>query len=119
MSIIIRAPDLSENDKQYDDCGTTTEAILEINSVSIPLCEECIQDLREQLAKYDATVFCKDCKYWHQSEYGDLTGTCEYQYVQIHGKFDLTKDFGYSCCEGYMHTCKHGIRKESSANDKS
>lgn len=112
MSIIIRAPDLSENDKQYDDCGTTTKAILEINSISIPLCEDCIQDLRDQLAKYDTTVFCKDCKFWHRSEYRYLCGTCEYQYVQIHGKFDLTKDFGDSCCEGYMHTCKHGIRKD-------
>ena len=35
MSIIIRAPDLSENDKQYDDCGITTKEILEIKSISI------------------------------------------------------------------------------------
>lgn len=108
----IRAPGTDE--RLYDNCGCLTIAILEHNDeLTIPLCEECFDELISSVNKLSNTVFCKDCKRWHASKYGVIYGgTCE---VMAGEKFkDFTeKDYGYRYCTDYCDTCEHAIRKIS------
>ena len=103
---IFRAP--TNEDKDYDDCNQNTEAVLEIGSITIPLCRECINDLIDNINAYNKTTFCKDCIYYHPAGYDKRMGTCEHKYLQDHETFDMhPDDYGYSYCTGFMKTCFH------------
>lgn len=105
---IFRAP--TNEDKDYDDCNQNTEAILEIGSVTIPLCRECINDIIDNINAYNKTTFCKDCIYYHPACYcyDKRIGTCEHKYLQDHETFDMHPDgYGYSYCTDFMETCSH------------
>ena len=57
---------------EYDRCGNTTVAILTHgeNAVTIPLCSECLSELRNSLIKYDNTIFCHQCNNFVMSDSG-------------------------------------------------
>jgi len=49
MSIYIRESDW--DDPKYDTCGSTTHYILEINNIRVPLCNECFDELVDEIEK--------------------------------------------------------------------
>lgn len=102
--VVFRAP--TNEDKDYDDCNQNTEAVLEIGSITIPLCRECINDLIAYINIYNRTIFCKDCIYYHWDKSDKRRGTCEHKYLQDHEIFDMHPDsYGYSYCTDFMETC--------------
>lgn len=65
-------------DKEYDSCGNTTHAVLEVDQITIPLCEKCLEELTESLNIFHSTVFCHQCKHFKMSRWGwHYGGTCE------------------------------------------
>lgn len=94
-------------DKEYDSCGSTTVAAIEINNITIPLCSECVDELNESLSKFNNTIFCHKCKHFIMSEWGwKYGGSC-----QKDGEIDI-KNAGYINCVNCMHTCKDAVLKE-------
>lgn len=60
-----------DEDAKYDECGKTTVAVLRINNIiRIPLCEDCVKTLTNDLNKFNNTVFCHKCKHSQMNEYG-------------------------------------------------
>lgn len=57
-------------DPEYDSCGNTTVAVFKINSVSIPLCSDCLEELKDEIKKYEESKFCSKCKHFGCSESG-------------------------------------------------
>lgn len=107
---IFRAP--TDEDKDYDDCNQNTEAVLEIGSITIPLCRECIDDLIDNINAYNKTTFCKDCIYYHPASYYKCIGTCEHKYLQDHEIFNMHPDsYGDSYRTHFMETCSHATAK--------
>lgn len=65
-------------DKDYDSCGNTTHAVIEINQMTIPLCAECLEELTQSLDVFNNTVFCYQCKLFKMSSSGwHYGGVCE------------------------------------------
>lgn len=93
-------------DKEYDSCGNTTIAVLEIDSITIPLCDSCLNELNESLSTFNNTVFCYKCKYFIMSRWGSkYGGSC-----QKDGEIDI-KDAGHINRVDCMHTCEDAILK--------
>ena len=44
-------------DKEYDSCGNTTIAVLEIDQITIPLCRSCLSELNESIDVFNSTIF--------------------------------------------------------------
>lgn len=102
--MIIRA--VNHEDKEYDRCGNSTVAVLEVDSITIPLCAYCIDELNESLSTFNNTVFCHKCEYFIMSRWGNkYGGSC-----QKDGKVDI-ENAGYINCVDCMHTCEHAILK--------
>ena len=57
-------------DKEYDSCGNTTIAILEVNQTTIPLCRECLSKLINSIDVFNNTVFCYQCRHFSMSNSG-------------------------------------------------
>lgn len=100
------------DDEDYDACGNTTHAVLKINSIKIPLCRECIDELTESLTEYNNTIFCHKCKYYMMNPYGlKYDGSCKKKAEQ-NGDI-ITEDLiGYRYYTGYLDTCNDGELKE-------
>jgi len=96
-------------DKDHDACGNTTMAVIEIGDfMTIPLCSECLESLRNSLKEYDEKVFCYRCQHFKQSESGwNYGGSCCKDQEISDG------DAGYINCKDNFSTCEHAIRKES------
>lgn len=43
-------------DKEYDNCGSTTIAVIEIESISIPLCRRCYSELSDSVKEFNKTT---------------------------------------------------------------
>lgn len=99
-------------DKDIDNCGNTSVAVLEIGSISIPLCNECVVNLMRDVHRFKRTIFCKDCRYWHCNKHGvRYGGTCELKVGESFSKLS-EGDFGGVCRTEFMNTCEHAaIRK--------
>lgn len=94
------------NDEQYDNCGNTTHAILKVGTISIPLCDECIEDLKHCLSEYDKTIFCYKCNHFIPSMWGfSYNGSCKHRALK---KLDTIEDdsIGYKYAVGSMETCQ-------------
>jgi hypothetical protein len=88
--IEFKAKDYFE-DADYDACGSTTIASLNVNGIKIPLCERCVKELTFQLTRFNNTVFCYNCKSFTMNSSGwnyggrcschnkdvDCMGTCD------------------------------------------
>lgn len=57
------------DDEERDGCGSRTEVVLSVNHVKIPLCADCLQNLRDELEEFDNTQFCYKCKYFKEDRY--------------------------------------------------
>ena len=65
-------------DKEYDSCGNTTVAALEINSMTIPLCMDCVEELIQHVDVFKNTIFCYQCNHFICSESGwKYGGSCK------------------------------------------
>lgn len=94
-------------DEEFDSCGNTTIAILKINSVKIPICNECISDLLKSLDEFNNKIFCHKCKNFIMSESGwNYGGSCKKD-----RDIDI-KDAGYINCVDCMDTCQDAIKME-------
>ena len=92
-------------DPVYDMCGNTCHAIIEINNMKFPLCEKCINDLRNGLNIFDSTIFCHKCTYFIMSESGwRYGGSCQLK-ASKDGKTVTKENAGYNYCVGCLDTC--------------
>lgn len=93
-------------DKEYDSCGNTAVAVLEIDSITIPVCLECLNELNEQLNDYNNTIFCYKCSEFVMSKDGwRYGGSCKKK-AAAYGKTITVKNAGYDCCVDCLDTCK-------------
>ena len=111
--IKFRAPNF--DDKDLDNCGGMTVAVIEIDSICIPLCGECVKDLFRDIKEYQETVFCKDCAHWYMSTSGArYGGTCDKELLNKEGKTiqDIKpSQYGYIYCKSNMDTCKDAVKR--------
>ena len=99
-------------DKDYDGCGNTAIAVLEIDSISIPLCTECFERLNEDINTYNNTIFCHKCSEFIMSPHGwHYGGSCKQKALQD-GKVITERDAGYNYCVDCLDTCNNSISKE-------
>jgi MoaA/NifB/PqqE/SkfB family radical SAM enzyme len=98
-------------DPDYDNCGSTTIAVLEVNSIRIPLCDECVEDLINHVKKFSETTHCHACKHFKMSDSGwryggycelknrdkDCMDTCENAEAR-HGKWIKHEKYDKYCC---------------------
>lgn len=100
-------------DIEYDSCNRTAIAVLEINGIKIPLCENCVKELTQSIEEFNNTVFCHKCENFIMSDSGfRYGGSCKLR-AQKDGKEISEKDAGYLYCVDCMHTCKDAILKEN------
>lgn len=57
-------------DKEYDNCGNTTIAVVEVGNISIPLCRECYSRLNGSVRRFNETTFCYQCIHFVMSSSG-------------------------------------------------
>lgn len=106
MSIEIK-PYTYEDGPEFDNCGNTTIALLNINNIIIPLCNECLSDINKSLEEFNNTIFCYKCKKFIMSESGwRYGGSCRKE-----KDIDI-KDAGFVNCKDCMGTCKDAILKK-------
>ena len=92
------------DDKDYDNCGNVTVAVLEIDNITIPLCKECLKDLKDDIDDYNDAQFCGRCMHFKASPYGPVHygGSCTSdQEVD-------EKDYGNVNYVDYFRICKDG-----------
>lgn len=100
------------DDPDYDNCGSTTMAILKVNNITIPLCESCVNDLIVDIEKYVNTTFCHQCDEFIMSSSGfRYGGSCKYQ-AREKGEEISEKDAGYKFCVNCLDTCTHALPKK-------
>lgn len=98
-------------DDEYDGCGNLTVASLHINGVSIPMCQDCIEELKSELETFNNTVFCKDCKHFVKNKYGyAYSGACKKR-AKESGEEVKESDVGYSFITDFMNTCGDAMRE--------
>ena len=101
------------DDKDYDGCGNTAIAVLEIDNITIPLCAECVDDLTEQLNEYNNIIFCHKCSEFVMNRWGEWRhgGSCKKKAAQQ--GITLTENLvGYNCFVDCLDTCKDAKRLE-------
>lgn len=99
-------------DEKYDSCGNTTHAVLKINHIKIPLCEECLKELLESVEKFNNIIFCHQCEYFVKNELDwDSGGTCKKKREKVN-KFILPSNVWYGYHVECMDTCEEAVRKE-------
>ena len=100
-----------QEDKFLDHCGNITMAVLDINGISIPLCEECILELKEGIKNYDTKIFCYKCREYIQSTSGwRYGGSCKRK-ASLQGKEITENDAGYVFFQNNFDTCEYAILK--------
>lgn len=101
---------INYDDKEYDSCGNKTVAVLEINNITIPLCEKCLSELNDDITKYNNTIFCYQCKHCMINEDGTRF-SCK-DAAELDHKTIALNDIGYSYAVDRMYSCKDAEIKE-------
>ena len=97
--------------EEYDICGNTTNAVLKIEHIRIPLCEECINELTEALNEFNNKIFCYKCDNFVMSRWGrKYGGSCKHK-AALNGDHITEENAGYNYCVGCMDTCPSGRLK--------
>lgn len=114
---MVTLENFSFNDSKFDVCGSETVAVLKIDdSIIIPLCQKCLDNLENDLTKFRITTFCRDCAKWHCSKCGaDYGGTCEEE-VKKEGKSmeEISPDiYGDVYWTNSNETCEFAVRREN------
>lgn len=100
---------LDYNHEEYDSCGNTTIAILKIDTIKIPLCQNCVKELTEEMGKFNSTTFCHECKHFIMSDSGwHYGGSCKLK-AEKGEKTVTEEDAGYIYCVECMDTCKDAV----------
>jgi len=93
------------DDPKYDGCVYATMAVLDVNGIRIPLCEECVEELSADLKAFNQMVFCHKCEHAIPSKWGwSYGGSCRKK-AETYGKEITDETAGYECCVGWMDTC--------------
>lgn len=50
------------DDEESDICGNYIEAILKVNNITIPLCKDCLEDLKSSIKEFDELELCCRCE---------------------------------------------------------
>ena len=80
MQIITDVYETSNFDNCANNCcgSSTIYGILEISSVKIPLCRDCLKELSDEITEFNNKKFCIDCEYFDRNEYGNkYPGKCK------------------------------------------
>lgn len=95
------------DDFKYDECGKRTEAVLQCGYIKLPLCRECLEELKTELDKHLTPHFCRECTHYGKHRYWyDYGGTCKLKHPEI-----TENQYGdYFCCDPF-NSC--GDFKES------
>ena len=104
-----RAPEW--NDAECDNCGLIAVAVIQYGGITIPLCEDCLNDLREGIKKYDNEHFCHKCEYFGGSKDGPKTygGSCL-------AKSNIPPEaYGYTNHVDYFDICHNDKYSESNS----
>ena len=100
-------------DKDYDSCGNTVIAVLEIDSISIPLCAECFKRLNEDIATYNSTIFCHKCSEFIMNKCGwRYGGSCKRKAARDN-KIITEYNAGYDYWVDCLDTCDNPTPKEN------
>ena len=76
---------------ETDGCCNMTYAVLKVNGIVIPLCEDCLKDLEEELKNYRSKIHCYECKHYICSNSGlHYGGSCQLE-ANENGKQSLVK----------------------------
>ena len=116
MMIELRAIGLE--DKEYDICGSTTHAVLEINNMIIPLCGRCLDELIEEVNKFQSKVYCHECKHFCRNGWGEWRygGTCK-KIAEKEGIIELIPEncglYYGKADKGCMDSCEEGEKDET------
>ena len=89
-------------DKEYDKCGNTTVAVLEIDSITIPFCRTCLDELNKSLSVFNNTIFCHKCKYFIMSTSGWRYGGSCIARAEKDGKIITENNAGFDYCVDCM-----------------
>ena len=101
------------DDEEYDDCGSTTVAILKVGRIRIPLCMDCVNELQEYINDFCRPQYCYQCAHFKMSHNGwRYGGSC--------CKDEDIKDamVGYRNCKDCMDSCKDFVGKENNNERK-
>ncbi|MCM1440213.1 MAG: hypothetical protein NC131_13570 [Roseburia sp.] len=104
------------DDQELDACGSTTQAILDINNIKIPLCSSCVEELLESIEEFKNTTFCYQCKNWIRAKYGN-DGSCKKKLEERDISIKSEDEAGNVCWTAWMDTCKDAERKEENNGD--
>lgn len=100
------------DDPDYDNCGSTTLAVLRLDNITIPLCEECVNDLIRDIEEYKNTIFCHQCDEFIMSSSGfHYGGSCKCQAREKDEEI-TEKDAGYKFCVNCLDTCTNAKPKK-------
>ena len=103
----------SWEDKEYDSCGNTTVAVLEINSMTIPLCMDCVTELLKCVDVFNNTTFCYQCGHFVDSKSGwKYGGSCKLKALKD-GEEITPKNAGFDYCVDCMNTCEDAIQQRT------
>ena len=107
MTVQFRVRNLE--DQSHDNCGNTTHAVLMIDTISIPLCVDCLEELFEQIDNYRNTIHCNECRHYIPSRWGySYSGSCRKEAGE-----DIPDNMiGYKCAKDFFETCPNAERKE-------
>jgi hypothetical protein len=99
---------------EYDSCGSTSIAELNIHNIKIPLCTECLEELKEEVDKFNKMIFCKDCIHVKaKPEYNYYS--CNLKYKEDHNGEDLPDEhIGYYNGVDSMSYCPRAKKAEES-----
>lgn len=98
-------------DEKIDCCNNQVVAILQINSITIPLCMDCYESLVEGITEYKNKIFCKDCKYYIRNNNGSIyPGSCIKQAEEYNYKLE-EYDIGFRYQTYNFDTCKNALKK--------
>lgn len=87
---------------EYDMCGSLTYAVLIINGIAIPLCLDCIKELKDEVKAFNETVFCYKCKKFTPNKYG----------INYGGECQKNVEDGNGRAVDFMQTCEYAEKKE-------
>lgn len=98
---------IRDSDSQpYDGCNKYTVANLNINGVIIPLCKQCLEELEEEIKRFQDVTFCHICKNY-------VSNPCENKYSvycnresKYRGTVIKVPKLGYVRCERFNKSYK-------------
>ena len=87
-------------------------AILEVDSISIPLSMDSIEELTESLEEFSNTIYCYKCANFTMNQHGwAYGGSCQHE-ADKENVLITKENAGYIHCVNCMDTCPSGRLKE-------